>query len=95
MDATFYEVLLKIGELQSIFPNKIPIMALTATATHSVWLELDIITGLKSPTSIVLPPRKLNLTYMVTNDISMEDNFKPVLEGLRNLRKKYSNPIMY
>lgn len=93
--ATFREVLLKIGELRSLFPQKTPVMALTATATHSLRLELENIIGMKSPTSIVLPPCKPNLTYKVLNYISIEENFQPVLEGLRSLRTKYPRTIVY
>ena len=78
--ATFREVLFKIGELRSLIPEKTPVMALTATATRSLRMKLENIIGMKLPTSIVLPPCKLNLTYKFADYISIAENFMHVLE---------------
>ena len=93
--ATFREVLLKIGEVRSLLPEKSPVMALTATATYALRLELENIIGMKSPTFVVLPPRKPNLTYKVTEYVSIEENCMSVLEGLKSLRTKYPRTIVY
>ena len=37
---TFHEALLKVGEVRSLLPENVHIMALTATATHALRLEL-------------------------------------------------------
>ena len=47
--STFREVLLRIGEVRSLIQVGIPVMALTATATHSLCVELASIIGMKKP----------------------------------------------
>ena len=72
---TFCEALLKVGEVCSILLQKTPVMALTATATRSFQFELINIVGMISPSLLVLPPCKPNLTYKVLPYTSLKDNF--------------------
>ena len=84
--ATFRPVLLKVGELRSLMPENTNVMALTATATHSLRLELI---GMKKPVTVILPPCKMNLSYQVSHYFSLEENFTPMLEKLRIERTGY------
>ena len=92
---TFREALLKVGEVRSILPQKTPVMALTATATRSLQFELIDIVGMISPSLLVLPPCKPNLTYKVLSYTSLKDNFTSLCEGLKRERKQYPRTIIY
>ncbi|XP_019861292.1 PREDICTED: uncharacterized protein LOC105315307 isoform X1 [Amphimedon queenslandica] len=93
--STFRDSLERIGEVRSLLPSSVPVMALTATATHQLRLDLSRIIGLKNPVMIVQPPCKPNLMYKVGNFVSIEANFTPVLDNLRRERAAYSRTIIY
>lgn len=79
---TFREALLKIGEVRSLLPQNVNVMALTATATHTLRMELAHVIGMKSPVMVVLPPCKPNIMYKVREYTSIEHDFMPVVEQL-------------
>ena len=55
----------EIGELRSIIPNEVPVMALTATCTQSVFEAVTNCLLLKEPVVIALSPQRKNITYYV------------------------------
>ena len=70
-------------------------MALTATATRSLRLELTDTIGMKNPMTVVLPPCKCNLKYAVSRYDSVEDTFTSLLEKLRKERITFPRTIIY
>ena len=70
-------------------------MALTATATLSLRLDLASIIGLKHPTMIVQSPCKPNVLYSFSDFVSIETNFSPILQNLRKERVNYPRTIVY
>ncbi len=93
--STFRPVLLKLGELRSLMPENVNVMALTATATKHVRLELAKIIGMINPINVVLPPCKGNLFFEVSPYVSIQDNFMFMLEELRILRESFPRTIIY
>ena len=89
LGAKFRPMLLKVGELRSLMPANVNVMALTATATRSLRLELAKIIGMIKPTTVVLPPCKMNLSYEVSQYFSIEENFTPMLKKLSVMRMTY------
>ena len=51
--------------MRSLIPDKARVMSLTATATHSLMLELIDIIGMIDPITVVLPPCKPNIIYKI------------------------------
>jgi ATP-dependent DNA helicase RecQ len=92
---TFREELLRIGELRSLLPDKARVMALTATATRSLMLELIDIIGMINPMTIVLPPCKNNISYKVLPFESLTSNFMPLVEQLKAERNSFPRTIVY
>ncbi len=70
-------------------------MALTATATLSLHMELAKIIGMLEPVTIVLSPCKSNIKYSVVQYISMEESFSPLVEQLRLKRVNFPRTIIY
>ena len=93
--STFRDVLLRIGEVCSLIPEGVPVMALTATTTYSLRLELAAIIGMKKPAVIVLFPNKPNLTYSVSQYISIEETFASILDQLKKERVQFPRTIIY
>ena len=50
---------------------------------------------MKSPTMIILPPYKPNITYSVLQYTSIENDFTPILENLKTERVKFARTIIY
>ena len=92
---TFRDALLKVGEVHSLVPEKTAVMALTATATRSLQLELTDKIGMKQPVAIVLPPCKPNLMYKVMSFQSIKESFTPLLERLMKERTALPRMIIY
>ena len=51
--------------MRSLIPSTIHVMALTATATQSVWIAVTNIVGLRNPFVITRCPARSNLIYSV------------------------------
>ena len=66
---SFRSILLQLGEIRSILPEKIIMMALTATITQSVRMQLEKLFEMKDHVSIALNPCKPNITYFVSDTV--------------------------
>ena len=53
---SFRKVLLRIGELRSLVPPTVKLMALTATVTHPLLNEVKTILGMKDMVTVALSP---------------------------------------
>ena len=93
--STFRESLLRIGEIRSIIPENIPVMALTATATHSLRTQLAEIIGMKKPAMVILSPCKSNLMYSVSKFISIDENFSQLAQKLKKERTFFPRTVIY
>lgn len=92
---TFHEALLKVGKVHSLLQENVHIMALTASTTHALILELTKVIGMKSPVMIALPPCKPNTMYKVRTYTSIEHDFMPILEQLQRERVEFPRTIIY
>jgi ATP-dependent DNA helicase RecQ len=91
----FREALLRVGEISSLIPNYVPVMALTATVHRSLQIELIKVIGMKEPVMVVLPPCKSNITYKIKPFTSLQYNYSEVLERLRKERLLFPRTIIY
>ena len=72
---TFRSTLRRIGEVTSILPASINIMALTATASKSLRYIVSKVVGLDNPYIIAMCPRKSNIMYSVSEFTDIDDNY--------------------
>ena len=93
--STFQQSLLRIGELRSILPSGICIMALTATASNNLRYTLSSIIGLNKPYVVAVSPCKRNIMFSVGDFTSVETTLKPVVECLRRKRTQMPRMIIY
>ncbi len=61
----FRHSLHRLGEVRSILPNGVHVMALTATATKSLQSEVAEILGMMNTISLAVSPCKANIMYAV------------------------------
>ena len=92
---SFRGSLLHLGEVRSLLSEKVRVMALTATITHSVRVELEKLLGMKNPILVVFNPSKPNITYFVSEYSSIIETFRPLLCRLRDERAMCPRTIIY
>ena len=70
-------------KLRSIIPADINMMALTATATRKLQLEVCQVLGIKDPIVIEVSPEKSNVFLALGEFSSMVETFGPIAEKLK------------
>ena len=88
---SFRKVLLRIGELRSLVPPTVKLMALTATVTHPLLNEVKTILGMKDMVTVALSPSRPNIKYAVQMCSSLDEALQPILHGLLRLKTAYPN----
>ena len=73
-----------LGEIRSIVPESINLMALTATATLCTRSFIIRSLSMINPAVVYIPPVKDNITYFVAEKDTIEQYFKPFVEKMRN-----------
>lgn len=81
---TFHETLDRIGEVRSILPGGLNIMALTATATKTLRYLVSRRIGMRDPYILAISPCKKNMMYSVGKFEDVSSTFKVVIERLRD-----------
>ena len=92
---TFRNVLLRIGEVRSLVPSSVRMLALTATATRPVREEVMRVLGMKNPSIVAVSPCKPNIMYMVKSHDSIEEAFCTILKGMKRQRGYFPRTIIY
>ena len=85
----------RLGEIRSLLPSHVRMLALTATATKSVISSVSLMLGLESPVAIALSPSKANLIYNVGTFFDVEKTFKPLLQCLKADRVVCAQIFLY
>lgn len=70
-------------------------MALTATATKCVKMDIIRILGMKNPIAVTASPSRSNIKYAVKSFQNFSEAFGGLLEGLRAKREAFPMTILY
>ena len=81
---TFRPLLLRVGEIRSLLPKNVNVMALTATATTQSRKEISGILGVQNPLVIAISPFRTNIIYSVKEFVSVYQTFYPLVEAILN-----------
>ena len=92
---TFRASLLRLGEIRSILPSNVGVMALTATATRRLQSEVADILGMLNPITVAVSPCKPNLMYAVCQFMTIEETLRPVIQRLQKERTNMTRIIVY
>ena len=90
---TFRKVLLRVNEVRSLLPQATKMLALTATATTSLRLDVSRILGMNDPLVVALSPCKSNIIFSVVP--FKTDMFQPMIERLRTEKLSFPRTIIY
>ena len=92
---SFRSVLLRVGELRSLLPDRVCIMALTATATFGLRSKVSALLGMRNPLLTYMSPCKENLFYGLQSFKCIEDSFTPLLNSLIKNRLNTPRTLIY
>ena len=72
----------RIGEIQSLLPSQVPILALTATITKNDQVEVSKTLGLRKEAVIAMSPSKSKIKFIKMPLLLIEGSFNEVAEDL-------------
>uniref|UniRef100_A0A1X7V2R8 Helicase ATP-binding domain-containing protein n=1 Tax=Amphimedon queenslandica TaxID=400682 RepID=A0A1X7V2R8_AMPQE len=79
-------MLLHVGEICSLIPPHVSVLALTATISCSSREEVQSLLGMKSPRVITMSPSKDNIKYSIEKFSTLDEVFTPLGKKLQSLR---------
>ena len=85
----------KLGEVRSLIPPTVHVIAMTATATTHITKRIIDILGMNSPVIVAETPDKLHVRYWVKEEGTIIDVFEPLALKLRKQHKKMQGVIIY
>ena len=83
---TFRKVMLRISEIRSLLPKVTKILALTATATTALRLEVSQILGMSDPLVVSLSPLSYFSNFTIGLCIRMNDTIQHSQQIVGNIR---------
>ena len=92
---TFRSILLRVGEIRSLLPKSVTVLAMTATATKTLRTKVSEVIGLVDPLIISISPCKPNIIYAMSKFTSLPDTFHPLLRELQKKRTSFPRTIVY
>ena len=92
---TFRHVLARVGEVRSLIPSSVHVMALTATVTSSDRIAVTQMIGLQNPYTLTQTPSKPNIVYHIGSFKTVPDTFKKFADRLRFERVAFPKTIIY
>ena len=95
---TFRDAFVKIREVRSMMSSTVNVMALTATATSSLKIEVEKLLGMKEPFEIILSPDKSNIIYSVSEikgEMTNHPLFLYLVEELKTKRASMPRVLIY
>ena len=93
---TFRKEFAKLGEVRSLLPHGVHVMALTATATKTSRRDICKKLGMVNPFVLSQSPNKQNIKYsVVRKDEGIEIAFAPLLEELKTNRESTERTIIF
>ena len=91
----FRPVFAEVGDVRSLVPSNVRMMALTATATTETFYVVTNRLAMQSPCLVSLPPHRDNIVYRVKPKVSLEEFVTSIHGGLKTLGSKYPKTLVY
>ena len=85
----------RLGEIRSILPQTVNVMALTATATKTLRKDIAELLGMKNPVVVSVSPDKRNIKYMVATHVTVEKTFGPIADQLYEHPEEVGRTIIF
>lgn len=85
----------KLGDIRSLIPTGVNVLALTATATKETYQIVCQRLAMQNPTLIAVNPCKQNVFYKVLPEITTEDLSTHICEGVLKKHSKYPKTVVF
>lgn len=85
----------RLGEIRSLIPRRVNVMALTATATTLLQKNVIETLGMVNPVIIEISPEKSNLYFSLTKFESIEISLKPLMQELKEKRMNMERTLIF
>jgi len=92
---SYRPVLRRVGEVRSLIPLHVHIMALTATATKTDRTDICKVLGMRNPYILSRCPNRQNLIYSVGSFESVSTTFKQFAARLKQEKNIFPKTIIY
>ena len=92
---TFRREFSKIGELRSIIPANVNLMALTATASKTLRTKVMKTLGMRNATVVSMSPDKRNIRYIVKRVSTLEECFGPLADKLVHKQNQMDKILIF
>lgn len=84
-----------MGEVRSVIPESVKVMALTATATNTTREAVIKSLDMQKPTLVSIPPLKDNIVYAVAEKSSISRAFIPLAKQLAEKRTDMGRTLIF
>ena len=85
----------RLGEVRSILPHNVYVMALTATATKTLRRDVCDVLGMENPELVSAPPDKDNIKYVVAGFLTMDKAFGLIADQLYESHTLFGRTIIF
>lgn len=92
---TFRETYRRLGEIRSLIPPSVHIMALTATASTTTRNQVYRLLGMHQPVLVYVPPSKKNIIYCVKPKVTMEKLVHELSCALMEFQESFPKVILF
>ena len=92
---TFRETYRRLGEIRSLVPPSVHLMAVTATATKTTRSEVYRMLGMYQPALVYVPPIKKNIIYCVKPKTEIEDLVNELSRNVIELHETFPKHIIF
>lgn len=92
---SFRTEFLRLGEVRSILPHSVHMMALTATASATLRRSVTTTLGMHNIALIEVSPDKANIKYTVSSFSSIEESFMPLIRNLARQKLEMGRVIIF
>ena len=86
---------MRLGEIRSILPQTVNVMALIATATKTVRKDVADLLGMTNPVPVSVSPDKSNIKYFVAGYCTLEKTFGPIADQLFEMQTDMGRTIIF
>ena len=85
----------QIGDIRSVIPKQVNIMALTATASKDTLCSVIKRLSLRDPVIVAVSPYRENISYAVRADVNMDKLTIEVSEEIKTLQRNSPKTVIF
>ena len=91
----FRKTFAQIGDIRSLIPSSVKVLALTATATCETYYVVTSRLSMNEPRLIAMPPFRDNISYTVECKCDVESLVQTIVDGIKEDRIFYPKTLIY